>query len=110
MRIPNSAAAKRAGVTVRTLTRWDQRPEEVGYAKPIYILGRIYRETDEIDAFERLNPGFSPPRKEKQPALHRTKQAKAKRKVKDRAEQERVIARRDKRQQALPEIGGPNGD
>ena len=107
MRIPNNAAAKRAGVTPKTLSRWDQRYEEVGYPKPIYILGRIYRETDGVDGideWEANNPNFSPSRKSKPPTLYRTKQAK-RTKVKDKAEHERAIARRDKRQQALPVIG-----
>ena len=63
MRIRNSAAAKRAGVTVRTLARWDTQRDKVGYAKPIHVCGRIYRDTDEIEQFERNNPNFSPVRK-----------------------------------------------
>ena len=111
MRIKNKAAAQRAAVSPKTLSRWDKRYEEIGYAKPIYVLGQIYRDVAEIEAFERENPDFSPRKRKPPQAAESTKQLKQqkppKQRKKDRAEQERAISRRDPRQQALSEIGGP---
>ncbi len=117
MRVKNAVAAARQGVTIKTLGRWDKRFDEVGYPKPIYILGQIHRDLDEIIAWEALNlhtgigtrrraaalANLAKPRKPKQ-----AKPTKAKRrKVKDKAEAQRAEARRDPRQQGLPGIGGP---
>ena len=97
MRIKNKAAAKRAGVCPKTLSRWDKRYEEVGYARPIFVLGQIYRETDEIDEFERKNPEFG--RRPLPRGLHRTKQnpPKQAKSPKQRKVRDRAAAKSDRR-------------
>jgi hypothetical protein len=50
--IPNPAVARRYGVTLRTIHRWDNDPA-LGFPKPININGRLYRDSDELDAFDR---------------------------------------------------------
>ena len=61
IRIKNSVAARRAGVTTRTLRRWDE-DEAVGYPKPVIVRGRIYRWLDEIESWEARNPDFGRPK------------------------------------------------
>jgi hypothetical protein len=49
--IPDPLVAKRYGVCLRTLWRWD-RAEELGFPKAIRINGRKYRREEELDAFD----------------------------------------------------------
>ena len=67
MYIKNAAAAARAGVSPKSLARWDKRYEEVRYPRPVFILGQIYRKLSEIEAWERNNPDFNPRGKKKPP-------------------------------------------
>jgi hypothetical protein len=57
VRLRDTACAKRAGVTTRTLRRWENE-KRVGYPKADVILGRRYRWLDDIEAWEARNPGF----------------------------------------------------
>jgi hypothetical protein len=53
--IPDSIVARvRYQVVLRTLDRWDKRPE-LRFPKPHYINGRKYRDQDELDAWDRGN-------------------------------------------------------
>jgi hypothetical protein len=60
IRIKDRTCARRAGVTTRTLRRWEVDPR-VGYPQADVILGRRYRWLDEVEAWEELNPGFGKP-------------------------------------------------
>jgi hypothetical protein len=59
--------AERYDVTVRTLERWDEKPE-LGFPPPVRIRRRRYREIDKLDAWDRANarkvadPYYSPQR------------------------------------------------
>jgi hypothetical protein len=46
--------AERYDVTVRTLERWDQKPE-LGFPPPVYIRRRRFREIENLDAWDRAN-------------------------------------------------------
>jgi hypothetical protein len=51
--IPDPQVAReRYGVTLRTLARWDAKPE-LGFPRPIFINGRKHRDASELDAFDR---------------------------------------------------------
>jgi hypothetical protein len=51
--IPDSVVARhRYGVSLRTLPRWDARPE-LGFPVPVYINGRKYRDEAALDRFDR---------------------------------------------------------
>lgn len=49
--IPDPAVARRFGVTLMTLWRWDHDPE-LGFPKRIKIRTRNYRRESELDAWE----------------------------------------------------------
>jgi predicted DNA-binding transcriptional regulator AlpA len=49
---PDSTVAKLLGVHVKSLPRWDKKPE-LNFPKPIYINGRKYRRRSEIKEFLR---------------------------------------------------------
>ena len=49
--LPEAAVAKRYGVHVCTLGRWDRNPD-LGFPPIIQIRGRNYRDADELDAFD----------------------------------------------------------
>ena len=49
--IPDPAVARRFGVTLMTLWRWDHDPE-VGFPKRIKIRTRNYRRESELNAWE----------------------------------------------------------
>jgi hypothetical protein len=53
-KIPDRLVAERYDCTVRTLERWDQIPE-LEFPKPIYIRRRRFRDSDELDAWDRAN-------------------------------------------------------
>ena len=46
-KLPDSKVAKRYGVCVRTLVRWDKQPE-LDFPQAIYINGRRYRDSDAL--------------------------------------------------------------
>ena len=46
-------ADRRYHVNLKTLARWDARPE-LGFPKPVVINGRRYRRIRELDEFDRL--------------------------------------------------------
>jgi hypothetical protein len=46
--------AERYDVSVRTLERWDEKPD-LGFPPAIRIRRRRYREIDKLDAWDRLN-------------------------------------------------------
>jgi hypothetical protein len=52
--IPDSRVAKRYSVTLRTLDRWDRRPE-LGFPPPRRIRNRKYRVLHELDIWDREN-------------------------------------------------------
>ncbi len=56
-RIKNAEVARRLGVTVRTLRRWDDS-KLVGLPEPIIIMGRIYRDEERLNAWMNENPDF----------------------------------------------------
>jgi len=60
IRISNKKCAKRAGVSVRTLARWEVN-SAVAYPKGHLVCGRFYRWLDEVESWERANPGFGRP-------------------------------------------------
>jgi len=49
---PDSKVAKQLGVHVKSLPRWDRRPE-LNFPKPVWINGRKYRRRGEIRDFLR---------------------------------------------------------
>jgi hypothetical protein len=51
-RIPDPRVAKDLGVSLRTLARWDKKPE-LNFPKPIYNNGRKYRYADQLAAWDR---------------------------------------------------------
>jgi len=59
IRIRDSEAAARAGVTPRTLRRWEEDPA-VGFPAAHVIRGRRYRWLHEVEEWEQQNPGFGP--------------------------------------------------
>jgi hypothetical protein len=46
--------AERYDVTVRTLERWDQKPE-LGFPPPVYIRRRRFRVIEKLDGWDRAN-------------------------------------------------------
>jgi hypothetical protein len=50
--IPDAQVAKRYGVVLRTLDRWDHKPS-LGFPAAEYINGRKYRDVEELDAWDR---------------------------------------------------------
>lgn len=51
--IPDPQVARhRYGVSLRTLPRWDAKPE-LGFPGPIYINGRKFRDEAALDKFDR---------------------------------------------------------
>jgi hypothetical protein len=68
VRIPDRKAAKRAGVTPRTLRRWEN-DKAVGYPSAVIVRGRRYRWLDQIEDWERLNPGFGPAREQEEVSI-----------------------------------------
>jgi hypothetical protein len=50
--VPDPKVARQYGVHIKTLGRWDEKPE-LGFARPIYINGRKYRRRGELREFER---------------------------------------------------------
>jgi hypothetical protein len=51
--IPDPEVAReRYKVVLRTLARWDEKPE-LNFPQPIRIRGRKYRDAEELDAFDR---------------------------------------------------------
>ena len=61
VRIKDSVAAKRAGVTPRTIDRWSKDPK-VNYPAADITKGRKYRWLSQIEAWEQKNPNFGPER------------------------------------------------
>ena len=51
-KLADRQVAQRYDVSVRTLERWDLKPE-LGFPKPIRINGRRYRDLAELEALER---------------------------------------------------------
>jgi len=51
-KLADRQVAQRYDVSVRTLERWDLKPE-LGFPKPIRINGRRYRDLAELEAWER---------------------------------------------------------
>jgi hypothetical protein len=49
--IPESKVAKRYGVCKKTPSRWDQHPE-LGFPPVVWINGRKYRDSYQLDAFD----------------------------------------------------------
>jgi hypothetical protein len=49
---PDSKVAKQLGIHIKSLPRWDARPE-LGFPPPIYINGRKYRRRREVQEFLR---------------------------------------------------------
>jgi hypothetical protein len=49
--IPDSLVAKRYGVSLMTLWRWDNDPE-LNFPKPVYIRKRKYRSAEELAEFD----------------------------------------------------------
>jgi hypothetical protein len=49
--IPDAQVAKRYGVTLMTIWRWDQDPE-LNFPGPVRIRKRKYRDAEELDAFD----------------------------------------------------------
>lgn len=50
--LPDREVARRYGVSVRTVERWD-KDRALGFPPPIYIRGRRYRSGEELDQFDR---------------------------------------------------------
>jgi len=53
-KLADRQVAQRYDVSVRTLERWDLKPE-LGFPKPIRINGRRYRDAAKLDAWDRMN-------------------------------------------------------
>jgi hypothetical protein len=53
-KIPDRLVAERYDCTVRTLERWDKTPG-LEFPKPTYIRRRRFRDSDELDAWDRAN-------------------------------------------------------
>jgi DNA-binding transcriptional MerR regulator len=51
-RIPDPQVAKDLGISLRTLARWDKKPE-LNFPKPVYTNRRKYRYADELAAWNR---------------------------------------------------------
>lgn len=49
--IPDSLVAKRYGVSLMTLWRWDHDPD-LNFPKPVYIRKRKYRHAEELAEFD----------------------------------------------------------
>ena len=49
---PDAKVAKQLGIHIKSLPRWDARPE-LNFPKPLYINGRKYRRRREIQEFLR---------------------------------------------------------
>jgi hypothetical protein len=58
VRLKDSECAKRAGVTPRTLRRWEADPR-VRYPKADIVLNRRYRWLHEVEQWEEENPDFA---------------------------------------------------
>ena len=56
-RLSNKKCAKRAGVSVRTLQRWQHCPQ-LQYPAGHMLRGRLYRYLDEIEDWEKAHQGF----------------------------------------------------
>jgi hypothetical protein len=54
MLIPDPKVAERYSVCNRTIKRWDKRPE-LRFPRAIDINGRKYRDSDQLDAWDRWN-------------------------------------------------------
>jgi hypothetical protein len=52
--LPDRLVAERYDCTVRTLERWDEKPE-LEFPPPIYIRRRRFREISKLEAWERAN-------------------------------------------------------
>jgi DNA-binding transcriptional MerR regulator len=48
--ILNSKAAKKCGVSTKTLERWDEKPE-LNFPPIVWVGGRKFRDADLVDAF-----------------------------------------------------------
>src|SRR5262249_51162054 len=49
---PDRTVAKQLGIHIKSLPRWDRRPE-LNFPKPLYINGRKYRRRREVQDFLR---------------------------------------------------------
>jgi len=47
---PDAKVAKQLGIHIKSLIRWDRRPE-LNFPKPLYINGRKYRRRREVQEF-----------------------------------------------------------
>jgi hypothetical protein len=54
MIVPDAKVAKRYGVCIRTIKRWDANPD-LGFPNRIDINGRCYRDSNQLDAWDREN-------------------------------------------------------
>jgi hypothetical protein len=52
--LPDRLVAERYDCTVRTLERWDQKPE-LGFPPPVYVRRRKFRELSKLEVWERAN-------------------------------------------------------
>jgi hypothetical protein len=52
--LPDRLVAERYDCTVRTLERWDEKPE-LGFPPPVYVRRRKFRELGKLEAWERAN-------------------------------------------------------
>jgi hypothetical protein len=52
--IPDPQVAKRYGVHLRTLSRWDETAG-LGFPPPIYVRKRKYRDEEKLDDWDRRN-------------------------------------------------------
>lgn len=52
--LPDRLVAERYDCTVRTLERWDEKPE-LGFPSPVYVRRRKFRELSKLEAWERSN-------------------------------------------------------
>jgi hypothetical protein len=52
--LPDRLVAERYDCTVRTLERWDEKPE-LEFPPPVYVRRRKFRELAKLEAWERAN-------------------------------------------------------
>lgn len=52
--LPDRLVAERYDCTVRTLERWDEKPE-LGFPPPVYVRRRRFRVIAKLDAWDRAN-------------------------------------------------------
>jgi len=59
-KIPDSKVAKRYHVCLKTVKRWDGKPE-LGFPAPEWINGRRYRDSDKLDTWDAARAHAAPP-------------------------------------------------